>query len=84
MYLALYGVSKPVGVLIAAAAFGMPVGIAVALPWAFVPTALSATWASWALFGSVLFSAAMLVMLLVQISKVTEMIADGVVLKKTK
>lgn len=82
VYLALYGVSKPIGVLIGAAALGLPVGITVVLPLAFVPTALSATWASWTFWGAILFSAAVLVMLLVQMNKVTELIADDVVLKK--
>lgn len=82
VYLALYGVSKPIGVLIGAAALGLPVGITVALPLAFVPTALSATWASWVFWSATMFSAAVLVMLLVQMNKVNELIADGVVLTK--
>lgn len=84
VYLALYGVSKPIGALIAAAALGLPVVITLALPLAFVPTALSATWASWTFWGAVLLSAAVLTMLLVQMNKVTELIADGVVLEETE
>ena len=84
VYLALYGVSKPIGVLIAATALGLPVVITMALPLAFVPTALSATWASWTFWCANLISGAVLAMLLVQMNKVTELIADGVMLKETE
>lgn len=84
VFLVLYGVSKPIGVLIATLALGLPVVITVALPLAFVPTALSANWAILTFWGANLTSMAVLVMLLVQMTKVTELIAEGVVLKETE
>lgn len=82
VFYALYGVSKPVGVVIAALALGLPIVITWALPTFFISSALRANWASWVFWVAMMFNLLVLLALLVQFSKVTELIDQGDVLEE--
>lgn len=80
VYFALYGVTKPVGWLIAAMALALPLAITVALPLWLIPSVLQPGWPTWVFWIGVAVGLELLFMLLIQIGKVTELIDEGTVL----